>query len=469
MVQRPGEEEPEITDRLQLERLPRSQGGSPSNRSRPPVRQWSADGEEVGPSSAASRRSDRRRSTHRKKPVYFRARDSILFEPLVAIAVIVILVVGAYAYTHNWPPVYIVESNSMQHGPNDMLGIINTGDIVFARQIPTSSIVTYVDALHPGTGQSGFSTYGAYGDVVIYHPNGDGGTPIVHRAILYLEYDAANGSFSAPTLAGLPCGSAPNAIFSYGPPGNPDDCQWSGLTANLHLYHIGWKSANVTISLSSPTVGTHSGFLTMGDDNCDTSTGRCYSCNPSVPCIGEPDQGPIGLSTLVEPGWVIGVARGMIPWFGSLKLLLSDTSSEVPVQSWEYMGFTLIGVVLAAVALHLGLEAYSSPDSTPASRGSRAVDGEEDPDEDERAQRRAERRRRRSTRSEEPEEEEREEDEEEDPKPRRMARARVRPPRGGATRRPKDTPAKAEPHRRGRPPPAIHRREKGPSDDENDL
>ncbi|EQD49153.1 signal sequence processing protein precursor [mine drainage metagenome] len=106
----------------------------------------------------------------------------------------------------------------MQHGPNDVVGIINTGDIVFARQVPTSSIITYIDALHPGTSQSGFNTYGAPGDVLLYHPNGGGGTPIVHRALLYLEWNDTRQSFSAPSLAGLPCGSDRGAVYSYGTP-----------------------------------------------------------------------------------------------------------------------------------------------------------------------------------------------------------------------------------------------------------
>ncbi|MFG1529755.1 MAG: S26 family signal peptidase [Thermoplasmata archaeon] len=391
--------------------------------------------------------------------MYFRLRDSLLFEPLLALAIIVVLVVGAYAYTHNWPPVYIVESNSMQHGPDDVLGIINTGDIVFAQQVPVTSIVTYVDALHSGTSQSGFSTYGELGDVVLYHPNGGAGTPIVHRALLYLEWNSTDQSFSAPSLAGLPCGSAPGAVYSYGPPGGPDDCQWSHMTGDLHLYHIGWKSANVTLSLTSPTVGTQSGFLTMGDDNCDTSTGRCYSCTSAAPCIGEPDQGPIGLSSLVRPAWVIGVARGMIPWFGSLKLLLTGSSAEVPSQSFEYMGLTLIGIVLAALAIHLGVKALGSSEGRSGLRGSpEAADEAAEEEEEAPAPRRA--RSSRSARRAEDEETESGGDDEEDdevdpPRVTRLARAAVRPP---AKRRARSDPKPESPTRRGRPRPSVQRR-----------
>ncbi len=313
-----------------------------------------------------------------KRPVFFRARDSIFFEPLVALAIVVVLIVGSYAYAQNWPPVYVVDSNSMQHGPNDVLGLLNTGDIIFVQKTPTTSITTYVDALHSGSAAAGLSTYGELGDVIVYEPYGNAqATPIIHRAILYLVYDSASGSFSAPSLAGLPCGTADHAVYSYGPPSAPNACQYAGLTQTLNLYHIGWKSVNLSIDLSSPGLGRASGFLTMGDDNCaNTPNLKCDSC-PPTDCIGNPDQ-QAGLSPLVEPGWVIGVARGMIPWLGALKLLLSGTSAEVPVQSWEYLGLTIIGIVGAGAAIHLAVGQWRR--RSPANRRVRepAADGGEE-------------------------------------------------------------------------------------------
>ncbi len=463
MPSRPAKGDPDEPERLRVDRLPTSGRRKGAASARRPIQGWSEKAPSA-PAARPSRRSGRTPTGRSKKRVYFRLRDSLLFEPLVALALIVILVAGAYAYTHNWPPVYIVESNSMQHGPNDVLGIINTGDIVFAQQIPTASIITYVDALHPGTAHSGYTTYGELGDVVLYHPNGGDGTPIVHRALLYLEWNATRQSFSAPTLAGLPCGSAQGAVYSYGAPGSPDDCQWTNLTGTLHLYHIGWKSAGVTLSLSSSTVGTHSGFLTMGDDNCDTSSGRCYSCTSTVPCSGEPDQGPIGLSSLVRPAWVIGVARGMIPWFGAVKLLLTGTSSEVPPQSFEYMGFTLIGVVLGAVAIHLGVKALGTSEGRIGSRGTPDPSDEETEEEDDPRPMR----RRSARRADDEDFEDAEEEEEEPESPRRVtrvARAAVRPPRPSTQRLKPPGPQARPPPRRGRPRPTVHRRH--PTSDED--
>lgn len=298
------------------------------------------DGDEEPDEAPRSRWHLRRRE---KPPVYWRARDSLYFEPLVALAIIVVLIVGLYAYTQNWPPVYVVESQSMQHGTTDILGLVNTGDLVLAQKVDTASVVPYVVGV-----ATGYQTYGEYGDVLLYHPNGGGGTPIIHRAIAYLQWNG--GSYSVPDLNGLPCGSAANAVYST--PGTPNSCGTSGLTGTLELYRVGWMNVNVSVDLSSPALGGHSGFLTMGDNN--------FNCAGPGDCLGSPDQmGGVtpAISQLVEPGWVLGVARGMIPWFGAVKLLFEGNAAEVPTQSWEFLGLTIAGVILLAFGIHYALRA----------------------------------------------------------------------------------------------------------------
>jgi signal peptidase I len=277
-----------------------------------------------------------------RKRVYWRARDSLYFEPLVALAIIVLLLVGLYAYTQNWPPVYVVESDSMQHGSSDIVGLINTGDLVLAQKASVSSIVPYVVGL-----TTGYSTYGEYGDVLLYHPDGAGDTPVIHRAILFLDWNSTTGTYSAPELSGLPCGG-PNAV--YATPGKGTGCDTSGLSGTLDLYRIGWMSVNVSLSLSASALGRHSGFLTMGDNN--------YICSGPGDCTGFPDQGGGSapeISSLVEPDWIVGVARGMIPWFGAVKLLLGGQASMVPSQSWEFLALTVVGVILLAFGIHYAL------------------------------------------------------------------------------------------------------------------
>jgi signal peptidase len=274
-----------------------------------------------------------------KRPVFYRARDAWWFEPLIALMIIVVLLAGLFAYTQNWPPLYVVESSSMQHGTNDNVGLINTGDLVLAQQVPTSSITPYVVGL-----VTGHTTYGEFGDVLLYHANGIlGPAPIVHRALLFMQHNP-NGSFNIPDLAGLPCGHAVDRVFLVA---TPSGCGTTGLRNNLTLFGIGWQS--VTVNVTFADLGQHSGFLTMGDNNINPGTKT-----------GEEDQP--GLSALVDPGWVVGVARGMVPWVGSVKLLLSGDASEVPSQSWEFLGISISALFVLGALIHYGLRAEGVED-----------------------------------------------------------------------------------------------------------
>lgn len=290
-----------------------------------PIQPWSPDGgvPEVGWLGRT------------KRPVFWRARDSLWFEPVVAVMIVFLLLVSLWAYTDNWPPVYVVESSSMQHGPSDVLGLLNTGDLLLAQKTDASRVIPY----EVGS-QTGYTTYGEYGDVVLYYPNGQTGiSPIIHRAILYLEWSPQTNSFNLTELASLTCTFSNHPFYrTWSTLGG---CGTTGVSGNLSLYGIGWRSANLTVTLS--TLGTHSGFLTMGDNNLAAGASA----------VGEPDQPT--LSSLVEPAWMIGVARGMIPWFGSLKLLLQGDSAMVPAQSWQYLGATLAALVLGGLGLHLAL------------------------------------------------------------------------------------------------------------------
>jgi signal peptidase I len=335
------------------------------------VRRWKsgtddgAEDEEDDEPEPSGRRRWLRREDH---PVYWRARDSLYFEPLVAVAIIVVLLAGLYAYTQNWPPVYVVESDSMQHGSSDILGLINTGDLVLAQKIAPSQITTYVFGL-----RSGYSTYGEYGDVLLYEPNGVDTTPIIHRAIIYLEYNPTTQGYNASFPAGTPCGSAANAVYNLTPtPTGPEGCaDTSNLKdTTLTLYNIGWKDASVVLDLSADILGAHSGYITMGDNNYDGCGGAGQSC------VGVPDQ-TIGRSTLVEPGWVIGVARGMLPWFGALKLALDGNAGMVPPQSWQFLALTVVGLILLAFGIHYALRAEGVEDPRRKAEEEAAEDDEE--------------------------------------------------------------------------------------------
>jgi signal peptidase I len=398
-----------------------------------PVRRWKSSDADNGDDEETTA------SPGPRKPVYWRARDSLYFEPLVALAIVVVLVVGLYAYTQNWPPVYVVESDSMQHGPNDQLGLINTGDLVLAQKISNGSISPYVVGL-----RTGFTTYGEYGDVILYQPNGASGTPVIHRAILFLSWNPATRSYSASDLEGLPCGNASGAV--YATPGTVDNCGTSDLTKSLELFNIGWKSVTVSLDLSAPALGEHSGYLTMGDNN--------YFCDGAGACTGEPDQGGAALpviSTLVEPGWIVGAARGMIPWFGSIKLLFDGNAGMVPPQSWQYLGLTIVGIIVLAFGIHFAFrrEGIETPlrkreDEERAAAAEAATESEGEHEEG---------RARRWLRSLKPWRSSPDGEEGEQPPSEETKSSKTRPAA----------------HRRGRPRPRVKRTEKGDSSDDDDL
>ncbi len=243
----------------------------------------------------------------------------------MALAVIALLLVCLFAYTSNWPPIFVVESGSMQHGTGDMVGLINTGDLVLVKKVNPSSVVPYVAGE-----QTGYMTYGEYGDVILYYPNGNTAvTPVIHRSILYLIWNPSAGDYSAPSLQGLACGSEPGAMYSIS--GTANGCGTTGLITSITLYHVGWRDTNVSIPLGQ--LDRYSGFITMGDNN------------PA------PDQFS-GISSLVASSWIVGVARGMVPWVGSFKLLIDGNAQFVPPQSWQFLALTISAVVLGGFGLH---------------------------------------------------------------------------------------------------------------------
>ncbi len=271
-----------------------------------------------------------------KRPIFWRARDSLYFEPLVALALVALLLVSFYAYTSNWPPVYAIESNSMQHGPGDHLGYLNAGDVILAQKIPTSSIQPYVVGA-----TNGYQTYGEPGDVLLYYPDGQTGkTPIIHRAILFLEWNPARLAYNATDLGGLGC-SDHSSTTSWYVTGATPSCTPTNLTSGdtLHIYHVGQDSLTLAITIDSG-LGAHSGFVTLGDNN--TNIYDQYDAGSGTPKI----------SSLVEPSWIIGVARGMIPWFGAIKLVFDGNAANVSGASWEFLGLTIAGLIALAIGIH---------------------------------------------------------------------------------------------------------------------
>ncbi len=268
-------------------------------------------------------------------PVFRTARKKRELRYLVAFVVVAVVLGAFLAYLDSWPPAYVVISDSMQHGSGDHLGYLNAGDVVFAQNVPTSSIVPYVVGA-----ETGVRSYGEPGDVILYYPNGQTSTtPIIHRAILFLSWNPSNHTYNATDLNNFPCSDNSSAPSSY-VSATPHRCATTGLGGGeaLTLNNVAARSSALTIGFGSAALGSHSGFLTLGDNN--TNYDQALGENLTA-----------AISSLVEPAWVLGVARGLIPWFGAVEMILYGDTGSVSHASWEDLGFSLLGLLLLALGV----------------------------------------------------------------------------------------------------------------------
>ena len=181
-----------------------------------------------------------------------------------------VLLVGVllFAVSGVWPPLVAIESPSMD--PH-----IKEGDLVFVMEEERFSGPGDHDGVVTAANDDSYRKFQQPGDVIVYEPDGNSRqTPIIHRAMLWVEedenwYDRANENYI----------------------GSADNCE--ELT-------------------SCPA--DHAGFITKGDNN-----GR-YDQVGSSP-ISEP----------VKPGWVVGTAEIRVPLLGQVRLQWNQAGATDPV------------------------------------------------------------------------------------------------------------------------------------------
>jgi signal peptidase len=100
-----------------------------------------------------------------------------LGKDILSTLIIVGVIVGVgILITGTWPFMVAVESGSME--PN-----MHRGDVIFLVSPDRVGIVTYVEGV-----QKGYKSFGSFGDVIVYKPNGDNNrTPIIHRVLAYVK------------------------------------------------------------------------------------------------------------------------------------------------------------------------------------------------------------------------------------------------------------------------------------------
>jgi len=116
----------------------------------------------------------------------------VLRDVVSSVATVVVVGLLLFAISGLWPPLVAVESGSME--PH-----MHRGDLVFVMEqnrlppgqaVDGTGVVTYqaareVDRENPDRG--GYRSFGDYGNVIVYERNGRAGSPVIHRAHLYVE------------------------------------------------------------------------------------------------------------------------------------------------------------------------------------------------------------------------------------------------------------------------------------------
>ncbi len=232
----------------------------------------------------------------------------------IAFLILLIILGSLYGYSGRWPPMVVVESSSMSHSNPSQLGVVDPGDIVVVKQTDNLDIETYVEGK-----ADDHRTYGQYGDVIIYRRLGNPRrTPIIHRAVIYLMYNETSHTFDIPALEGLEYGE--DWTTSQGE-------RTRGLNGSVIIHDYGYDDIQVKIDLKPLTDTGHSGFITMGDST--RTNAPMYDQRSSI--CPEP----------VKKGWVEGKARGELPWFGTLKLITTGKTGDIPMNTWVNLSISL--------------------------------------------------------------------------------------------------------------------------------
>ncbi len=187
----------------------------------------------------------------------------------IAVGAVLVLVVGVllFGVSGVWPPLVAVESGSME--PH-----MSKGDLVFVMEehrlpaevsIARTGVATYQTAAT----HKKYRKFGAYGDVIVFDSNGDGGTPVIHRAHFWVN-DSENWYGKA----------------------NPD--------------YLDGSNCEAIANCPAP----HAGFITKGD------------YNPTYDQV-EGRSGP------VRPSWIRGTAEVRIPLLGHVRLVVSNWWTEI--------------------------------------------------------------------------------------------------------------------------------------------
>lgn len=220
-----------------------------------------------------------------------------LRDALSSVLTVVVIALVLFAISGIWPPLVAVESGSMD--PH-----MHRGDLVFLvdeqRFAPDEAVGGTGVVTHREGQETGYWSFGDYGNVVVFKPNGGQSTPIIHRARFYVE--------------------------------EGDD--WVAMADEDYLGRV--DTCAETATCPAP----HDGFVTKGDDNVEYDQ------------VG-------GQSTVVRPSWITGRAKVRIPWLGYVRLKLASSGPPAQMGTPSAIGEVLAGVIARlelAIAALVGIQ-----------------------------------------------------------------------------------------------------------------
>jgi len=246
--------------------------------------------------------------------------------PVILVLVVIVFILGIIIYSGVFPPVSVVESYSMEHSDKWQYGMIDEGTIVFVKKVNNiNNVVTYVQGR-----SENYSTYGEYGNVILYH-NSALGLVTIHRAMFYLIWDGTH-----PEIEGY---SNQSQSQSY-----------------IHIYNdsivmdgVGYAHRNLIVNVSGYT--GESGFITVGDHNLATLPKNSAYYNSTYNAYFASDQNIWGIKP-VSLNKIVGMAYGYIPWFGLVKLNLLRLEGEWPREYYTHVPeYSYLGLFLSSIGI----------------------------------------------------------------------------------------------------------------------